>query len=154
MVFFESYGLDFHEIEFLKMLKERYVRCKGTHNEFEVIQISEKKEWVMSKHVGHLPWVVSDLLPVVDSELFSVHNSSKSYVFFDGDGNVVRKTIWPSFENLEFPYCADGVEREAWTQLGIRIDWKSWYRSQVPRLGRVRIYSLEKMNAPASLTVC
>lgn len=165
MVFLESCHLDTHNIEFLKMLKERYVQCKGTHEEFEVIHILEWETGV-SKHVGYLPWLVSELLPMVDWDFFNVHHSfSKSFVFFNGDGRVVRRTIWPSFENMDFPFCADGLEKEAWTQLGVWFDWKSWYGSRVPCswrpwygsgvtcLGRPRIYSLEKMNAPASLEV-
>ncbi|KAL6580367.1 hypothetical protein OROMI_008391 [Orobanche minor] len=165
VVVFREPCLDTNNIAFLKMLKERYVECKGTHDEFEVIHISEREERV-SKHVGYLPWVLSELVPVFGWDFFGAHHSySRSFVFFNSDGRVVRKTTWPSFENIDFPFCADGLEKEAWTQLGIWFDLKSWYGSRVPCLGRPRnyslekmmgrprIYSLEKMNAPASLKV-
>ncbi|KAL8114913.1 putative nucleoredoxin 1 [Apium graveolens] len=154
ILFFESY-FDSHKIEFLKILKERYVQCKGTCDEFEVIHIL-KEEGVVTKQIGYLPWVVCDeFSPIVDWNFFYVHDgASESFVFFDENGRMVRKTIWPSFENIDFPFCADGLEREAWVQLGHWFDWKSWYGSCAPCLGRARIYSLEKMNAPSSLSTC
>ncbi|KAL6554691.1 hypothetical protein OROHE_007430 [Orobanche hederae] len=63
-----------NNIAFLKMLKERYVQCKGTHDEFEVIHISEREERV-SKHVGYLPWVLSELFPVFGWDFFGAHHS-------------------------------------------------------------------------------
>lgn len=133
------------------MLKERYLECRGTDDEFEVIHILKKEERV-SKHVGYLPWVVSELLPVVDPGLFYVHHGygDSSFVFLDGDGRVDRKNICPSFESTDFPFSIYGLEKEAWIQLENEFHWKSWY-GHVPRFGRPRIYSLEKMNAPASL---
>ncbi|KAL6544898.1 hypothetical protein OROMI_023760 [Orobanche minor] len=153
MVFCESCYIEFYQMEFLKMLKERYVQCKGTSDEFEVIHIMEE-EMGVSKHIGYLPWLVSELLPAVDWDFFYVHSLDMSFVFFDGNGRVVRKTILPSFENIDFPFCADGLEKEAWAQLNVMFDWKSWYGSHVPCFGRPRIYSLEKMNAPTSLRLC
>ncbi|KAL6542722.1 hypothetical protein OROHE_010242 [Orobanche hederae] len=153
IVFYESCYINFYKMEFLKMLKEKYVQCKGTSDEFEVIHIMEKEIGV-SKHIGYLPWLVSELLPAVDRNFFYVHSLDMSFVFFDGNGRVVRKTILPSFENTDFPFCADGLEKEAWAQLNVMFDWKSWYGSHVPCFGRPRIYSLEKMNAPTSLRLC
>ncbi|KAL6542742.1 hypothetical protein OROHE_010262 [Orobanche hederae] len=154
MVFYESCYIDFYQMEFLKMLKERYVQCKGTSDEFEVIHIMKEEEMGVSKHIGYLPWLVSELLPAVDRDFCYVHSLDRSFVFFDGNGRVVRKTILPSFENTDFPFCADGLEKEAWAQLNVMFDWKSWYGSHVPCFGRPRIYSLEKMNAPTSLRLC
>lgn len=153
IVFFESYGLDTETIEFLKMLKERYLECRGTHDEFEVIHIHiPEEEERVSKHVGDLPWVESELLPVVDSGFFHVylHCYRETFVFFNGDGTVVRKTEYPSFESIDFPFSTDSFEKEVWTHLNDEFGWKSWY-GQVPRFGRPRIYSLDKMNALASL---
>ncbi|KAL6544900.1 hypothetical protein OROMI_023762 [Orobanche minor] len=159
IVFLERYRLDSADIEFLKTLKKMYVQSKGTYDEFEVIHIigGDTESSSASNYVGYLPWLVSlstsELLPG-GLCFFSVYgdNSFNSFVFFDQGGKVVRKTIWPSFESIDFPFCAYGLEEEAWVQLNVLFDWRSFYSGTYSSWKR-SIYSLEKTKVPASLRV-
>lgn len=115
--------------EFLTMLKERYLQKKGTDDEFEVIRIFvNNTESSISKHLtGDMPWLASPgskLMHELDSSYFwygqSTHYLLKYHIpifAFSSDGNLVRKTMYPTFEVSEFPFFAGSLEEEALSQL-------------------------------------
>lgn len=128
---------------------------KGTCNEFEVIHIVDEgmESSPARKCLGDFPWLVSCANELsLPGDFFSFssrkNRSFSSFVFFDGDGKVTRKTMSPlsSFKTLEFPFCAKGIEEEAWEQLRMFIPWRDpWLDRQ-----KQQIYTLDKMNVPAS----
>lgn len=147
VIFFEM-EMAYEELHyFLVKLKDSYLELKGTNAEFEVIHILEKKMDPMLP-IQDLPWFVSlasELLP--DSFDF---NESCDHDFhfrclstllaFDRDGKLVRRTIFPVFENTEFPFYAGSMEEETLSQL---IDLHGWdYWNFYPKKGR--IYTLHK----------
>lgn len=137
------------------MLKEMYLLWKGTCYEFEVIHIvPERKESSLArKCLGDYPWLVSCANELsLPGNFFSFSSSNNyffnSFVFFDRDGKVTRKTLSPlsSFRTLEFPFCDNGTEEEAWEQLRMFIPWRDpWMERE-----KQQIYTLDKMNVPAS----
>ncbi|XP_074342715.1 putative nucleoredoxin 1-2 [Apium graveolens] len=129
-----------HDVKFLETLKERYVYMKGTNDEFEVIHITRLCS--KTEHVANLPWFVLPLsqdydawfvLPLsqdydacvsilFDLTLFPYHGCT-SLIAFDQDGRVVRTTIVPTFEDIDFPFYAGDLEEEAVSQLGDVFEW-------------------------------
>lgn len=130
---------------FLLKLKERYLESRGTDNEFEVIHILEEdKESVLP--MQDLPWLVSrvsKLLPGGNDFLFKnfgydEHNST--LLAFNQDGNVVRKTMYPVFEDTDFPFYLGSMMEEAVSQLINMLQLDYW--NVYPNKGR--IYTLHK----------
>lgn len=95
-------------------MKNRYIELKGTDDEFEVIQITDEP-CPKNELVANLPWFVlargqdyslSKWFKYIDTLLMA----------FDQNGRVVRKTIYPTFEDTNFPFYAGGIEKEALSQ--------------------------------------
>lgn len=130
---------------FLRNLKKKYLKVKGTSDEFEVIYITNsKKEFPYDKHIKNAPsWFVSlasELLPINLSlyccycHLLAVPSASAfqngcwcgefgewrrrtSILVFDRGGQIVRKSLLLDFWDEDFPYCCDGLEKEAFSEL-------------------------------------
>lgn len=130
---------------FLTKLKERYLELKGSNDEFEVIHIL-KKEMDTMLPVQDLPWFVSlasELLP----DSFDINgcygdddHCQCTLLAFNRDGKLVRRTIFPAFENIDFPFYAGSLEEETLSQLINLFGWDYW--TFYPRKGR--IYTLHK----------
>ncbi|XP_074375790.1 putative nucleoredoxin 1 isoform X2 [Apium graveolens] len=115
--------------EFLTRLTERYIQNKGTDYEFEVILISTSmtKSSFYKDLVGDMPWLVSsanELILDLSSSYYWYGISTNELIefffpilAFNPDGRVVRKTLYPKFEDVEFPFYAGGLEDEMLSQL-------------------------------------
>ncbi|KAL1821881.1 hypothetical protein ACET3Z_016750 [Daucus carota] len=126
---------------FAPMLKGRYAQTWGSNDEFEVIRIIidsksgtveqldlDNSECLLSLEREHadMGWLVmlaSDLKLNLSSSHYW-YDKSPSYfqscfqIFaFDGNGRLVRKTMYPTFENMEFPFYAGSLEEETLAQL-------------------------------------
>ncbi|KAL8100902.1 hypothetical protein AgCh_032958 [Apium graveolens] len=114
------------EVEFLKILKERYLQLKGTDYEFEVIYISyQADKFCYDELVGDVPWFVSPankfLEVIPENSAFLTYYGKYCYEYewpfllaFGRDGGLVRKTICPKFNHLDFPFYAGSLEDEAY----------------------------------------
>lgn len=142
--FFEKEDVE-SDHRFLTKLKERYLKLKGTNDEFEVIHIL-KKNMNTILPIQDLPWFVSltsDLLP----DSFDINgcygdddHCQSTLLAFDQDGKLVRRTIFPVFENIDFPFYAGSLEEETLSQLIDLFGWDYW--TFYP--GKGRIYTLHK----------
>ncbi|KAL6512427.1 hypothetical protein OROHE_020039 [Orobanche hederae] len=126
-------------VESVKLLKERYLKMRDTDGEFEVIYVlhGEEKSTTYSEHIADVPWLLShtaELLPGSDKSYccyaWLPGNVYKlcSVLAFDRDGRLVRKSLQPEFEDIDFPFNADGMEKEAFLQLNSFHDWDEWDR--------------------------
>lgn len=59
---------------------------------------------------------------------------------FDQDGKLVRGTIFPAFENADFPFYAGSMEEETLSQLIGLYGWNYWNFCT----NEGRIYTLQK----------
>lgn len=137
------------------MLKEKYRNMKGTSAEFEVVYITNsKKESQYIEHIKDVPsWFVSpasELLPIdlgvyccychllsipVVSAFwcgcwcgkFGEWRRRSSMLAFDQDGQVVRKSLELSFEDMDFPFYAGSMEEEAFSELRYLCSWWNLY---------------------------
>lgn len=115
------------EMEFLKMLKESYLNMKGTCYEFEVIYVP-CNDYPYIERVADRSWFVSPVSELVPggSALLTYYGENYfgqdwSYLLaFDGDGKIVRRTIYPEFKHVEFPFYGGTLEDEAYYK-------SSWY---------------------------
>lgn len=133
------------EVEFLTMLKERYLQMEGTYDEFEVIYIP-CSDWedvfCFNELVADLPWFYSsfrELLPGGDSSsaFFTYYGiSDPTYMgsfllAFGQDGRLVRRTICPKFKHKDFPFYAGSLEDEAYCKLSRHVFgdgyWNMYY---------------------------
>lgn len=127
---------------FLIMLKGRYLLTKGTDDEFEVIRIlADNLEFSPSrpfelkdkhclasleKDLGDNNWIscrASELKEsICSSDYWYGRPIDDFYLFlpvlaFNRDGRLVRKAIFPSIEDMKFPFYAGGLENEILSQL-------------------------------------
>ncbi|KAK1354987.1 hypothetical protein POM88_048243 [Heracleum sosnowskyi] len=129
----------------LLMLKDLYLKMKGTDDEFEVIYIKDLAlcnqpytTWVVHDY-DELPWPVHyygegySLPKELEHSVFNYHYYPRNTAFprsllmaFDQDGRIVRKTFEPTFGDTEFPFYAGGLEKEFWYQLNVTFGWKYW----------------------------
>ncbi|XP_074381648.1 putative nucleoredoxin 1-1 [Apium graveolens] len=145
MLVLERFDVDFNENNaykgFLLMLRGSYLKTRYT-DEFEVIRvIIDNTESCGGKHLnlGHLERLLSldrnfagilgfvTLASSLKLDLSSSHfwygkslSDFQSYfqIFaFERNGRLVRKTMYPTFENLEFPFYAGSLEEETSAQL-------------------------------------
>lgn len=142
IIYFDWGYLCVRDTEFLMTLKERYIHMKGTDDEFEVIHITKlctddefggidirKLLCLKTEHVANLPWFVLPLSQDYDeclSILFDLsffQSCCPSLIAFDRDGRVVRKTVSPMFEDIDFPFYAGDLEKEALSQLLNAFSW-------------------------------
>ncbi|KAL6541947.1 hypothetical protein OROGR_011433 [Orobanche gracilis] len=123
------------EVLFMETLKERYMKLKGTADEFEVIHIVEETfdNETRERHLANLPWFVqSGAVEGYECNLFNFYKKYIGYaggcslVAFDRDGRLVRRTIYPTVEDLNFPFHAGGLEKEALSQLIELFEWDGW----------------------------
>ncbi|KAL6561993.1 hypothetical protein OROGR_003000 [Orobanche gracilis] len=120
------------QIKFLKMLKRMYLQTKSTYDEFEVIYICESKveDASINDAVGDLPWLVSSASELLSDDygFYSMYGvmSMSLTLAFDRDGRLVRKTIYPLFDTMEFPFCTGNLEEEALAQLNTWFMWNYW----------------------------
>ncbi|KAL6583613.1 hypothetical protein OROMI_002902 [Orobanche minor] len=124
------------EASFLETLKERYIELKGTADEFEVIHIVEETfdNETNVCDVANLPWFVQPAGAAEGYECnlfnfykkYDCYNGGCSLVAFDRDGRLVRRTIYPTVEDLNFPFHAGGLEEEALPQLIEAFEWDGW----------------------------
>lgn len=141
MLVFERFGVehDFHQNspnnKFLLLLIGRYHQTKGTDDEFEVIRIvinggeldlGDKCCLVsLQRNLAHADWIVSlasQLKQNVGSYIWYGRPIDEFEFFlpivaFDQDGRLVRKTMYPTFENMKFPFYAGGLEEELSSEL-------------------------------------
>lgn len=130
MLFF--YGFHFSKemmIKHLTMLKEKYLRTRGTDDEFEVISILRKnaESLICKDLVGDMPWLVSsasELLYDLGSSSFwygicthFLFNFSLPILAFDLDGRLVRKTLCAEYEDSKFPFHAGVLDEEMLSHL-------------------------------------
>ena len=142
--FFESGVYSKRDHGFLIMLKEAYLVLKGTNDEFEVIHILENEMKTMIP-IQDLPWLVSlekDLLPggYDFHECYEDYHVNSTFLAFDQEGQLVRRTIYPVLENLDFPFYAGSMEEETLSQLIMNFGWDYW--TYYPNKGR--IYTFHK----------
>lgn len=130
VLFFDRGKLKDSDAKFVETLKERYIHMKGTEDEFEVIHITKLS--AKTEHVANLPWFVQPLgedYTACLSLLFDLefitycYGGSAKLIAFDRDGSVVRKTVLPTCENMDFPFYAGGLEDEAVFQLFMLFGW-------------------------------
>lgn len=119
------YGID---AKFWRMLEARYSKMKGTSNEFEVIHIRKKQVYSNGKHRATLPWLWHPPLREGSCQyklLVRLLRKGVGLIAFDGDGKVVWRTKFPRIEmnNMDFPFYAGGLEKEAVTELIDRFEW-------------------------------
>ncbi|XP_074324776.1 putative nucleoredoxin 1 [Apium graveolens] len=165
MLYYERAYDDWGDIQFLQMLRDKYLHMKGTDNEFEVIHVVEsadsvyltefmlsipyrhkmvKTEPMASLHIGDLPWLVSLETKLLPAEFgsylcFKDEDMDHPMLFaFDRDGKLVRKTIYPTVEDARFPFYAGNLEEEALTQLTTYFCWD--YSENVHEKWRILSY--------------
>ncbi|WOH05237.1 hypothetical protein DCAR_0624651 [Daucus carota subsp. sativus] len=119
------YGIN---AKFWRMLEARYSKMKGTSKEFEVIHIRKKQVSSNGKHRATMPWLWHP--PLLEGScqlelLLRLLRQGVGLLAFDGDGRVVRRTKFPRIEmnNVDFPFYAGGLEKEAVTELIERFEW-------------------------------
>ncbi|KAL6538187.1 hypothetical protein OROGR_012175 [Orobanche gracilis] len=129
IIIFEWFYSREWEALFLETLKERYMKLKGTADEFEVIHIVQESHHYETKkhHIVNLPWFVQPAGEAKGYECkvfnfykkYGLYNGGCSIVAFDRDGRLVRRTIYPTVEDLNFPFYATGggLKEEASSQL-------------------------------------
>lgn len=111
------------EIDFLKMLKERYLRMKGTCYEFEVIYVP--CDSLYNVRAADMSWFVSPVDKLLPGGYALLNYYGQLYfqydwsflLAFDGDGKIVRRTIHPLFKHVEFPFYGGTLEDEAYYKL-------------------------------------
>lgn len=123
---------------------------KGSDDEFEVIHIvCHDNESLYNRLLTDVPWLLhpfgyscaSELLPGI----FGFHNldgydrscETESLIAFDEDGRVVRKS-YPSIEDVDFPFYAGSMEKEALSQLKEEFNWEYFDEAEQG------IYSIER----------
>ncbi|WOH08128.1 hypothetical protein DCAR_0727565 [Daucus carota subsp. sativus] len=142
--FFESGVYSGRDHGLLKLLKEMYLAFKGTNDEFEVIHILENEMKTMIP-IQDLPWLVSlenELLPggYDFHECYEECHINSTFLAFDQEGKLVRRTIYPVLENTDFPFYAGSMEEETLSQLIMNFGWDYW--TYYPNKGR--IYTFHK----------
>lgn len=130
------------EVEFLTLLKEKYLQLKGTDEEFEVIYIPYygcEDEFCYNEIVADLSWFVSPLSKLFsDDSSFITYYGKLYYLYewsfllaFGQDGRLVRRTICPKFKHEDFPFYAGSLEDEAYHKLGRHVFsdgyWNMYY---------------------------
>lgn len=95
----------------LRELKERYIKMKGTDDEFEVIHI--RKEGIFDSFAPAIPWLMHHPFhedSYADKFIYLVFRGGyNGLLAFDRDGSVMRKTSFPELgENMVFPFFHDG----------------------------------------------
>lgn len=123
IIFFDKGELYKWEVEFLETLKDQYIRMKGTSGEFEVIHITALSS--KTEHVANLPWFVQ--LRGRDDNLFRLFDFYVSLIAFDRNGRLVRKAVYPTFEETDFPFYAGGLEKEALSQASNLFGWNRFH---------------------------
>ncbi|KAL1811899.1 hypothetical protein ACET3Z_021964 [Daucus carota] len=149
LIYFEM-GKYYNHLEKLQLMKDIYLRNKGTDDEFEVIHI--KKSPSRNKHVKDMPWLVHyygegySLSKELESSIFYFNNrhcrpiEQCLLLAFERDGSIVRKTFYPSFDNKAFPFYAGGLEKEFLEQLNHAFGWYYWeYASQKRQIYKRRL---------------
>lgn len=128
IIIFESF-IQHDEREFLEKLKEKYTKLKGTTDEFEVIHIRGESSDNESKvdQIENLPWFVqlagashgwkNNLFNFYFYKCYTCYLGGCSVIAFDRDGRVVRRTTFPTVEDLYFPFYDGSLEKEALSQL-------------------------------------
>ncbi|KAL6538231.1 hypothetical protein OROGR_012219 [Orobanche gracilis] len=132
IIIFEWFYSRQWEALFVETLKERYMKLKGTGDEFEVIHIVQESYHYETKkqhHIVNLPWFVQPAAGAANKgyeckvfnfyKKYGFYNGGRSIVAFDRDGTIVRRTIYPTVEDLKFPFYASGggLKQEASSQL-------------------------------------
>ncbi|KAL6509825.1 hypothetical protein OROGR_022313 [Orobanche gracilis] len=141
-----------HEYSFLMMLKERYLELKGTYEEFEMIHIFEREmDDDPIVPIGDLPWLVSrasELLPGGFDFYccFEDEHIRSTFLAFDRDGKLVRRTIFPMINDREFPFYAGSLEEETLIQLINLFGWDYWEDYQ--KKGRIFTFH-KKLGEPS-----
>ncbi|XP_063942572.1 probable nucleoredoxin 1 isoform X2 [Daucus carota subsp. sativus] len=149
LIYFEM-GKYYNHLQKLKLMKDIYLRNKGTDDEFEVIHI--KKSPSQNKHVEDMPWLVHyygegySLSKELESSIFNFNCHSPEGIeaclllAFERDGSIVRKTFYPSFDNMAFPFYAGGLEKEFFDQLNHAFGWYYWeFSSQKKQIYKRRL---------------
>ncbi|XP_074366446.1 putative nucleoredoxin 1-1 [Apium graveolens] len=127
-------------VDFVRMLKSRYLQMKNTTNEFEVIYISYKVQGSLYK--GHVaatrsltsppfaldsPWLTHPAFAYESDEsklLLSVFHFGRGLLAFDKDGRLLRRTICPfETKDVDFPFHYGSLESDAVVELVIRFRW-------------------------------
>lgn len=91
----------------LRDLEFRYLKMKGTDDEFEVIHIYDGRD------AAAMPWLMH---PPFDRESYAqklvdcvFHGNHYGLFAFDHDGTVVRSTSYPTVgDDMVFPFYKDG----------------------------------------------
>lgn len=119
---------------FRSKLKEKYLLMKGSVEEFEVIHVSNfpDEDETYNKLVADVPWLVHPLtLYGLEESFYSPFrywgdalesNFDWSLMGFDGDGRLVGRTMWPRYDNEEYPYyCCSDLEEAVLTELNMYL---------------------------------
>lgn len=128
------------------MLGDSYLDVKGTEDEFEVIHIRDSS----CDSEFNLPWGVHYF-----SEGCSLANGLLSFVFgfypyrshkavsgcsllaFDQKGNLVRRKLCPTVEDMASPFRAGCMEKETLEQLNNVYRWYLWDHYICPSWGQI-----------------
>ncbi|KAL6500809.1 hypothetical protein OROGR_027317 [Orobanche gracilis] len=127
IVLYDCYGIPHHHAEkIIYKLKERYHELMGTSDEFEVIDITSDS--ATYEYVKDLPWDVVHLDHDYTDEpnLFGLpgtYTRIPSLFAFDRNGRMVRKTMFPTFEDTKFPFYSGSMDKEVLSQLTEVLEW-------------------------------
>ncbi|KAL8094135.1 putative nucleoredoxin 1 isoform X2 [Apium graveolens] len=156
LIYFEM-GKYCNNLQKLQMMKRIYLRNKGTDDEFEVIHI--KKSPSHNKHVADMPWLVHNygegysLSKELERSLFNFNNCQNPeriqdclLLAIERDGSIVRKTFYPTFDKIAFPFYAGGLEKEFIYQLNFAFGW--YYMEFPSRKKQIYKRRLERVKSP------
>lgn len=118
---------------FFSSLKKRYRLGEEMGDPFEVIHAPQVRIGSLYvEYVSSMPWL-SCRKELYKREVVWRHlRGGSGLLAFDGDGRVVRKTIFPRIQrgNMCFPFYDGGLEEEALKDL---IQGFQWYDSELVR---------------------